>query len=104
MDAANHNSNFALVAVYRMSLNPTLLIDFGMGCLNGLVYSVGDHIGRRRHTFAELLPKKKHKENKKHKTISGVVKFTNVCFGLSKDFGFQPTFVQHTTCATHTKR
>lgn len=37
-----------------------------MGCLNGLVFSAGDHINIRRHTFAVLQPKIKN-ENKEEK-------------------------------------
>lgn len=39
-----------------------------MGCLNGLEFLVGDHISKRRHTFAVLQPKQRNNhEQKKRK-------------------------------------
>lgn len=55
-DEANHNSWLVLVAVYHTLPDRTLSIDFGKGCLNGSVFLVGDHISKRRHTFAVLQP------------------------------------------------
>lgn len=66
MDAVNHSSWIALAAVCHTLPDRTLWRNFGMGCLNGLVFSVGDHTSRRRHTFVVLQPMRiKRRERKK---------------------------------------
>lgn len=79
-DAVNHSLYFVWVVVYHTFPNPTLSINFGMGCLNGLVFSAGDHINTRRHTFAVLQPEREKRKKQQTKTINMLSKSLEIFY------------------------